>query len=82
MRPEFKALREAVESRQTRVYRDGAGYVFAGRTRAVKDGIKALGGRWTGTVWEVPPDVVRHDPVAAGELAVLDVITERAARER
>ena len=82
MRQEFAALREAVESRQTRVYRDGFGYVFAGRTRAVKAGIKALGGRWNGSVWEVPASAVRQDPVAAGELAVLEVITARASRER
>lgn len=82
MRPEFKPLREAVESRLTRVCRNGAGYVFKGRTCVVKDAIKALGGRWTGDAWEVPPEVVRRDPVAAGELATLEAITVRAALGR
>lgn len=81
MRHEFAALRRACETRQVRVYRDGFGYVFAGHTSVVKPGIKALGGVWNGTLWEVPPAAAR-EPVAAGELAVLEVITARAARER
>lgn len=82
MRQEFAALRKAVEARQVRVYRDGYGYVFAGHTSGVKAGIKALGGVWNGTLWEVGSRTVRQDPVASGELAVLEVITARAARER
>lgn len=82
MRREFAALRKAVEARQVRVYRDGYGYVFAGHTTGVKAGIKALGGVWNGTLWEVPANVVRKDAVASGELAVLEVITARAAREQ
>lgn len=85
MRKEFAALRAAVEARTVVVTR-GAEYgtyeIETSYPNAdVKAGIKALGGRWNGSVWVVGSKEAR-DPVASGELAVLAVITKRAYFER
>lgn len=85
MRKEFAALRAAVEARtvvvtkgaQFGTYEIEASYPSAD----VRAGIKALGGRWNGSIYVVGSKEAR-DPVAAGELAVLEVITKRAYFER